>query len=86
VKISLDTVVPLSLLGAISGGVFWFSAMYSDLTHATAEIAAIKINIKQINQSRAEYRKRLWENQRSIDRRLSQIEGKIDFLIEKKKP
>ena len=80
-KITSETMIPLSFIVVLAGAILWLGTMYSDISHANLEISNLRSDIVKINESRAEYRKRLWESQRSIDRRLSQIEGKIDLLI-----
>jgi hypothetical protein len=82
-KITAETMLPISLLGVVAGGIFWLSVLYVNVEHATAEIAGIKEEIHNVNNSRASYRSKLWANQRDIDRRLAKIEGKLDFLIER---
>jgi hypothetical protein len=82
-KLGVDTMVPISIFGVLAGGIFWLSTMYTQVVNARHEIEGIKQHISEINESRADYRSKLWHNQRSIDRRLSKIEGKIDFLVER---
>jgi hypothetical protein len=84
-KLTTDTMIPISIFGVLAGGIFWLSVMYENTSHATSEIEVIKKQIADVNKSRASYRSKLWENQRQIDRRLSKIEGKIDFIVDELK-
>ena len=68
--ITPETLIPLSVLGAVCGGVAWLSAMHMDLTHANAEIANFKTELSS-----------MVDNQRGIDRRLSKMEGQLDFIV-----
>ncbi len=64
--ITSDTLIPLSALAAIMGGVFWLSVLYSDVQSVIGEIESAK-----------QFRMKMWDHQISMDRRLARIEGKL---------
>ena len=80
-----ETLIPVSILSFVCGGVFWLSVMYADLSHANAQIISMKQEMQAGRDIRRTHSSRMWENQRAIDRRLSTIEGKLDFLIKRMK-
>lgn len=68
--ITPDTLIPLSVLGVVCGGIAWLGAMHMDLSHANSEIKTLSGELTG-----------LMDNQRSIDRKLSKIEGQLEFII-----
>ena len=68
-KLTAETMVPISIIAVLAGGIFWLSVMYADLSHATSQIDSLKTDMERIN---------------VIDTRLSRIEGKIDILVGRK--
>jgi len=65
-KISEETLLPISLVIVLVGGVFWLSSAYSQITANAADIADIK-----------DERVELTTVISRIDRRLSRIEGRL---------
>ena len=83
-NVDKDTLImPISLLGTVCGGVFYLSVMYADIEHNNQKIKFIQHEIEKINSAMEKSSKLIWENQMTIDRRLSRIEGKLDMLIKK---
>jgi enamine deaminase RidA (YjgF/YER057c/UK114 family) len=69
--VSEKTLIPVSLLTVVMGGVFWLSSMYAK-TNANAEaIVEIKDQTRQ--------------DREHLDRRLNRIEAKLDRVIERRK-
>lgn len=64
--INSDTLIPLSALSVLVGGIFWLSVLYSDVHSVIQEIDEAKV-----------FRMKLWDQQMLMDRRLSRIEGKL---------
>jgi hypothetical protein len=73
-RITSATMLPLSAIVVLAGGILWVTTMHANLSHASSELLVIKQDLKDIVESR-------WAIQRSIDQRLSQIEGKLDILV-----
>ena len=67
--ITEKTLIPLSLLLVIAGGIFWFSSMYSQ-TQANAE------SIVEVKQQQKDDRKEILD-------RLNVIDLKIDRILRK---
>lgn len=65
-KLGPNTMVPLSILGVLTAGIFALSMMFGDISRANQEIGEIKKEMKLLY---------------LIDRRLSKIEGKLDLLL-----
>lgn len=65
-QISEDTLLPISLVIVLVGGVFWLSSAYSQISANAADIADIK-----------QERETLTAVVSRIDRRLSRIEGRL---------
>lgn len=61
-KITENTLIPLSLLAVIAGGIFWFSTLYAEVRASSTDIQDLKNTMRQLQ---------------SIDQRLSRIEGKL---------
>lgn len=78
-----ETLVPVSILSFVVGGVFWLSMMYSDINHANAQIKALKEDLTAVQKDRQAQNTLIWENQISITQRLGIIEGKIDYIIKR---
>lgn len=70
ITINTNTLIPLSALAAICGGVFWLSVLYSDVQSVIGEIESAK-----------KFREKLWDQQISMDRRLAHIEGKLLEIV-----
>ena len=69
-KISEKTLIPLSLLSAIVGGVIWLTTIF-DQGRANAQvISEIKDGIEELNE-------KIYIQLQSINTRLSRIEGKL---------
>ncbi len=64
--INSQTLIPLSALSVLVGGIFWLSVLYSDVQTVIHEIDEAKV-----------FRMKLWDQQMMMDRRLSRIEGKL---------
>ena len=77
-RITAETMIPISFIAVLCGGVLWLGTMYSDISHANLEITNIRGDISKIKDIESQYL-------RNIDRRLSNLEGKIDLLIERDK-
>lgn len=71
-KISEDTLIPLSFIVVLSGGVFWITSMYS-------EVKANTQSIQELKETNEAYIRTV----QSIDSRLSRIEGKLGVNGEK---
>lgn len=80
-KITQDTMIPLYFLVVIVGGVFWLSNMYAGIESAKADIASMKKNMEKDEDQKAEVKSMIWQNQTSIDRRLTKIEGQIEYIV-----
>jgi len=65
-KITESTLIPLSLLAVLAGGIFWLSTLYAEVRTNSAAVAEMKM-------TQADGYKSL----QSIDQRLSRIEGKL---------
>ena len=72
--ITSGTMIPISFLVVLTGGILWLATMHSNLSHASSELLTIKQDLKDIVESR-------WAVQRSIDQRLSRIEGQLDVIL-----
>jgi hypothetical protein len=70
ITISTTTLIPLSALTAICGGVFWLSVLYSDVQSVIEEIESAK-----------RFREKIWDQQIAMDRRLAHIEGKLLEIV-----
>lgn len=83
--INATTMIPLSAFVAISAGIFWLSVMYENVQNMNEEIKQIKIQLVGLNRERQADREKVWRIEKTIDSRLSKIEGKLDILISNKK-
>jgi len=83
--INATTMIPLSAFVAISAGIFWLSVMYENVQNMNEEIKQIKIQLVGLNRERQADREKVWRIEKTIDSRLSKIEGKLDILIRNKK-
>lgn len=85
-QITKDTLVPIGVVSGfliiLIGGVLWLSEIRSIAASNKEQIIAIHEDIDEINDSRAEYRKRLWESIRRQDERLARIEGKLQVIYD----
>lgn len=70
-KLSLDTVLPLSLVGSLCGGAFWLAGLNAVVSENAR--AATKLESRQ---ERLE--ETMTEQNREILQRLSRIEGKLN--------
>lgn len=75
-----STLIPVSVLLVVVGGVFWLSTMYAMAVGNAAAITKLHEQIEDTNSSRAAYRSRIWEAIRDQDKRLASIEGKLDVI------
>ena len=69
--ITEKTLVPISLLAVLAGGVFWLSSMYAQTTANAQAIVEIKEAQK--------------DDRREIIERLNHIDNKIDRLLRQTK-
>lgn len=65
-KITEKTLIPLSLVITLSGGIYWFTATYFQSVANAKDIAELKSDNRGVT-----------EIMRSVDTRLSRIEGKL---------
>jgi hypothetical protein len=72
-KITSSTMIPISVIAVIGGAAFWFSTMFVNLQSAEADIITLK-------RHQEDFRDLILANQSSIDRRLSKIEGKVNYI------
>lgn len=84
-KITEGTLVPVSLMVLFSGFVYWLSSLYALAAENRNQIASIHVQIDSIEEEMANRRTQLWTAIRDQDRRLANIEGKLDALIELQK-
>ena len=75
-----NTLIPVSVLVAVVGGVFWLTSIFVLAENNADAIISLKKEVQLTNDSRAEYRRRLWEAIRKQDARLARIEGKLDVI------
>ena len=71
-KLSEDTLIPVSFMVVLAGGIFWLSSMYS-------EVKANTTSVDELKKTNEAYMKTV----QSIDTRLSRIEGKLGVNGEK---
>lgn len=68
-RITENTLIPISILGVIAGGIFWLSTIYAqgmqnakDIDSLTSELKEISIEIKSHNQQVIDRLARIEEN------------------------
>ena len=72
-KITENTLIPVSLVILLLGGIVWLTSIYAQASQAAEAVKALTFKQEDYN--------RLIEN---IDRRLSRIEGKLGVRSEEK--
>ena len=72
-KITSSTMIPISVMAVIGGAAFWFSTIFVNLQSAEGDIISLK-------RRQEEFRNLILASQSSIDRRLSKIEGKVNYI------
>lgn len=80
--INQHTLIPLSGIAVAMGAVFWLTNVYASVLSNTAAVKELKSSVQSTDDSRAEYRQRLWQAIRSQDKRLAVIEGKLDVIAD----
>lgn len=69
--ISMDTVIPISLLITLAGGIFWLSTMFSNVQQNTKSIESLQEQVTEVN-----------NNYVNLLDRTARIETKLDLILE----
>ena len=82
-KITQNTMVPLSFIAVIAGSIFWLAVLSTDLRSAQKDIEKLEKIIGTTNTELKILREKSYKNHLEISRKLAKIEGKIDFLVDR---
>jgi len=70
-KITENTLLPISLIILIGGGIFWISAMWSQVQASSDEIKDIKVNQSKMNDDVVSQNKEIIQRLTRIEERLA---------------